>query len=88
LKVEERYWMLRGVLAMDILKPVARWICLARARKGMRWPCAINGSITICSIDLDAINNFVEVCAQTEFGSRTGSTLRWEKSAGLLTKDR
>jgi hypothetical protein len=23
LKVEERYWMLRGVLAMDILKPVA-----------------------------------------------------------------
>jgi len=54
----------------------------------MRWPRAINGSITTCSIDVDAINNFVEVCAQTEYGSRTGSPLRWEKSVGLLIKDR
>jgi hypothetical protein len=46
-----RYWILSLVLAMVTVKPVLRWICLASARNGMRWPWAMYGSITICSRD-------------------------------------
>ena len=39
--------MLSLVLAMVMVNPVLCWICLASARNGMRWPWAMNGSITI-----------------------------------------
>jgi len=42
--------MLIGVVAMVMVKVVVAvcWICLASARNGMIWPCAMMGTITMC----------------------------------------
>lgn len=44
-------WMLKGVLTMVIVK--SGYLCsisFANETKGMRWPWAMNGSITMCCL--------------------------------------
>ncbi|KAF3432488.1 hypothetical protein FNV43_RR27228 [Rhamnella rubrinervis] len=50
---ERRYWMLREVVAMVIMKLEALClICLVSVGNGMRWSCTMNGSIPIWRLPL------------------------------------
>lgn len=43
--------MFNGVLRKVMEYPLLRSICKAKAKKGMIWPCAMNGNITMFSLE-------------------------------------
>lgn len=47
--------MFKGVVARVIVKPVIWWILLARDKNGIKWPWAMNGIITMCSVGVVSI---------------------------------
>lgn len=51
-RADLRFWMLRGVVIKEMVWFVLFSRSLAKARKGMKWPCAMRGSRRTCKLVL------------------------------------